>query len=88
MKAQLFRGDLHYADVTLHTAASGPVTALDTLWLRGLVGSLDGSEILEAEARAPLMEAEALGVRVAELLLAQGAERILQAVYGESGGDD
>ena len=27
MKAQLFRGDLHYADVTLHTAASGPVTA-------------------------------------------------------------
>ena len=60
----------------------------DTLWLRGLVGSLDGSEILEAEARAPLMEAEALGVRVAELLLAQGAERILQAVYGESGGDD
>ena len=34
MKAQLFRGDLHYADVTLHTAASGPVTALDTLWLR------------------------------------------------------
>jgi L-alanine-DL-glutamate epimerase-like enolase superfamily enzyme len=34
MKAQLFRGDLHYAGVTLHTAASGPVTALDTLWLR------------------------------------------------------
>jgi hypothetical protein len=30
MKAQLFRGDLHYAGVTLHTAASGPVTALDT----------------------------------------------------------
>lgn len=27
-------GDLHYAGVTLHTAASGPVTALDTLWLR------------------------------------------------------
>lgn len=52
------------------------------------MGSLDGREILEAEARAPLMEAEALGVRVAELLLAQGAERILQAVYGESGGDD
>ncbi|MBV8872353.1 MAG: mandelate racemase/muconate lactonizing enzyme family protein [Metakosakonia sp.] len=34
MKAQLFRGDLHYAGVTLHTAASGAVTALDTLWLR------------------------------------------------------
>lgn len=34
MKAQLFRGDLHYAGVTLHTAASGAVTSLDTLWLR------------------------------------------------------
>ena len=34
MKAQLWRGDLHYADVTLHTAASGAVMALDTLWLR------------------------------------------------------
>lgn len=34
MKAQLFRGELHYAGVMLHTAASGPVTALDTLWLR------------------------------------------------------
>lgn len=34
MKAQLFRGELHYTGVTLHTAASGPVTALDTVWLR------------------------------------------------------
>jgi L-alanine-DL-glutamate epimerase-like enolase superfamily enzyme len=34
VKAQLFRGDLHYAGVTLHTAASGAVTSLDTLWLR------------------------------------------------------
>lgn len=33
MKAQLFRGDLHYAGVTLHTATSGAVSALDTLWL-------------------------------------------------------
>lgn len=34
MKGQLFRGELHYAGVTLHTAASGSVSALDTLWLR------------------------------------------------------
>lgn len=43
MKAQLYRGDLHYAGVTLHTAASGAVTALDTLWLRledqGVIGT-------------------------------------------------
>ncbi|WP_158780386.1 mandelate racemase/muconate lactonizing enzyme family protein [Pantoea sp. BAV 3049] len=34
MKAQLWRGDLHYAGVTLHTASSGAVLALDSLWLR------------------------------------------------------
>ncbi|WP_437889999.1 mandelate racemase/muconate lactonizing enzyme family protein [Phytobacter sp. V91] len=34
MKARLWRGDLHYAGVTLHTAASGAVNALDTLWLQ------------------------------------------------------
>lgn len=33
MKAQLWRGNLHYSGVTLHTAASGAVHALDTLWL-------------------------------------------------------
>lgn len=33
MKARLWRSDLHYAEVTLHTAASGAVNALDTLWL-------------------------------------------------------
>ncbi len=58
------------------------------LWLRGLVGSVDGSEILTAEARAPLTDAEVLGIHVAELLLGQGADRILQGVYNGSGGDD
>lgn len=57
----------------------------ERLWLRGLVGQPDGSLLLRAEGRAPAAEAEALGVRVAEDLLAQGAERILQAVYGEAG---
>ncbi len=54
------------------------------LWLRGLVGSPDGSQILRSEARAPRAEAEALGVTVAEDLLAQGAGEILKAVYAES----
>lgn len=53
------------------------------LWLRGLVGEPDGSRVLRAEGRAPVAEAEALGVRVAEDLLAQGAGRILAAVYGQ-----
>ena len=56
----------------------------DELWLRGLVGQPDGGLLLRAEARAPRAAAEALGVQVAEALLAQGAARILAEVYGEA----
>ena len=52
------------------------------LWLRGLVGKPDGSLLLRAEGRAPVAEAEALGVAVAEDLLAQGAGAVLAEVYG------
>ena len=54
----------------------------ETLWLRGLVGQPDGARLLRAEGRAPVVEAEALGVAVAEDLLAQGAGAILAEVYG------
>ncbi|MCQ4323110.1 hydroxymethylbilane synthase [Stutzerimonas stutzeri] len=57
----------------------------DQLWLRGLVGQPDGALLLRAEGRAPNAEAEALGVRIAEQLLQQGAGRILQDIYGEVG---
>jgi hydroxymethylbilane synthase len=57
----------------------------DQLWLRGLVGQPDGELLLRAEARAAGSAAEALGVQVAEALLAQGAADILKAVYGEAG---
>lgn len=57
----------------------------EQLWLRGLVGQPDGTVLLRAEGRAPATEAETLGVQVAEALLDQGAEQILQAVYGEAG---
>ncbi|MGE8360671.1 hydroxymethylbilane synthase [Pseudomonas sp.] len=56
----------------------------EQLWLRGLVGQPDGSLLLNADNRAPVAEAEQLGVQVAEALLAQGAAAILQAVYGEA----
>ena len=52
----------------------------EQLWLRGLVGQPDGSLLLRAEGRGS--DAEALGVQVAEQLLAQGAAGILDAVYG------
>ncbi|AZE51909.1 Porphobilinogen deaminase [Pseudomonas chlororaphis] len=57
----------------------------DQLWLRGLVGEPSGGVLLSAEGRAPRSAAAALGVQVAEDLLAQGADDILRAVYGEAG---
>ncbi|MDX1296970.1 MAG: hydroxymethylbilane synthase [Pseudomonas sp.] len=57
----------------------------EQLWLRGLVGQPDGSQLLRAEQRASSAAAEQLGVQVAEALLDQGAAAILQAVYSEAG---
>lgn len=54
----------------------------DTLFLRGFVGAPDGSRLLHAQARAPAKQAEALGRQVAEALLAQGAQDLLDQVYG------
>lgn len=55
----------------------------DELWLRGLVGQPDGTLMLRAEGHAPRAEAEALGIRVAEDLLAQGAGEILAQIYAD-----
>ncbi|OEY66448.1 hydroxymethylbilane synthase [Marinobacter sp. X15-166B] len=55
-----------------------------TLWLRGLVGSVDGTEIFRVEGRAPREEAERLGIELAEDLLALGAGRVLAEIYGRS----
>jgi len=53
----------------------------EQLWLRGLVGKPDGSLLLRAEARAPAVKAEQLGIGVADDLLVQGAADILAEVY-------
>ena len=49
----------------------------DQLILRGLVGKSDGSIILRAEERDIRDNAEVLGVKVAENLIAQGARELL-----------
>ena len=54
------------------------------LWLRGLVGQLDGSEILRSEIKGEATQAEELGTQLAEQLLALGADRILDAVYRQA----
>ncbi|CCQ11391.1 Porphobilinogen deaminase [Pseudoalteromonas luteoviolacea B = ATCC 29581] len=54
----------------------------ETLWLRGLVGAVDGSEMLQAEVKGDAIEAKQLGTQLAETLLSMGADTILAAVYG------
>ena len=51
------------------------------IYLRALVGALDGSKIIYVEGKNTLENAEILGVQIAEKLLAQGADRILADVY-------
>lgn len=51
------------------------------LWLRGLVGSPDGGQMLRDEIRGPAAEGEAMGIALADRLLAAGAGKILAEVY-------
>ncbi|QHJ11992.1 Porphobilinogen deaminase [Paraglaciecola mesophila] len=53
----------------------------DELYLRGLVGSPDGSVLLQAEQRGSVNDAQSIGISVAEQLLEKGAGDILQALY-------
>jgi hydroxymethylbilane synthase len=54
------------------------------LYLRGLVGEPDGSHLVRGEVRGPVADAEAMGVRLAQDLLARGARGILDRVYGRA----
>jgi hydroxymethylbilane synthase len=51
------------------------------LWLRGVVGRPDGSLMLSEEVVGAPETAEAMGIELAERLLANGADKILKAVY-------
>ncbi len=53
----------------------------EQLHLRGLVGSPDGTLLYRAERTAPVQQAEQIGIEVAEDLLEQGADEILNALY-------
>ena len=53
------------------------------LFMRGLVGSPDGKVIYRAERTGTQNQAEAIGIMIAEDLLAQGADEILQALLLE-----
>lgn len=53
----------------------------EQLFLRGLVGSVDGKEIIRKEITGHQNDAQQLGITLAEQLLACGAEEILAEVY-------
>ena len=57
--------------------ASFAVAEGDLLWLRARVGSPDGKTVIVSEARGS--EPEALGIEVADALIAKGAAEILKA---------
>lgn len=50
------------------------------LWLRGLVASVDGSQIIAGECRGGWGEAETLGTALAERLLARGADALIAQI--------
>ncbi len=53
----------------------------DNIWLRALVGEPDGSKIVRGEIQGNRQDAEALGVQLANQLLADGAKEILEKLY-------
>ena len=50
------------------------------LYMRGLLGYPDGSALFRAELTGSMQEPEALGISIAESLLAQGGDKILKAL--------
>lgn len=51
--------------------------------LRGMVGAVDGSELVHGEIAGPPEDAEYLGRVLAEDLLSRGADRLLEALHAE-----
>lgn len=56
----------------------------NSLWLRGLVGRPDGSEIIRGERSGGRQEAESIGMLLADDLLERGAGAILSEVHDQA----
>ena len=54
------------------------------LLLRGLVGSVDGKQIIRGEIAGPPDNAEEMGTVLAEDLLSRGADKILESLYADA----
>jgi len=53
----------------------------ESLTLKGLVGEVDGSVVLESEITGPAIDAERMGIALADELLDAGAREILARLY-------
>ncbi|MBE2895063.1 hydroxymethylbilane synthase [Spirabiliibacterium falconis] len=53
----------------------------DQIQMRALVGEVEGKTLLRAQGVAPFIQAQQLGIDLAESLLAQGAQALLDSVY-------
>lgn len=72
---------------TLEGGCQIPIGALgdvqgDKITLHGLVGSLDGKQVLRSEVSGSVSEVEQLGIKLAEQLIGMGADKILADVRG------
>jgi hydroxymethylbilane synthase len=54
-----------------------------TLRIDGLVGTTDGKSLIRDHVEGPVEEAESLGIKLAEILLDQGAKEVLEEVYNK-----
>ncbi len=64
-----------------HATVSG-----QTVTLRALVASLDGTRVVRGERSGPLAQAREMGAAVAEDLLSRGADAILRECVGKAPG--
>lgn len=73
-----------FGDCKLPIAAHAQVHDHDQhgkqIYLRGMVGRVDGSEIIRHSVSGSLQQCNALGLELAEHLLKQGADKILQEI--------
>ncbi|MCP4745423.1 MAG: hydroxymethylbilane synthase [Desulfobacteraceae bacterium] len=65
--------------------AAHAVVEKDQVIINGLVAELDGSRIIHATEKGPRADAETLGVNLAEDLLKQGADDILERLQQDAG---
>jgi hydroxymethylbilane synthase len=63
--------------IAAHATITGSEMVLD-----GLVASVDGKTVIRDQVNGTADDPRSIGIRLAERLLARGADRILQAIYG------